>query len=75
MNLKYYDGMGRDVTDYVTGLEAKIEQLEKQIAPKVAETDTKWLSTNQAVTDSVGVVEEEPKPKPKKKKVTKVADA
>jgi len=47
--LKYYDGMGRDVTDYVTGLEKKVAELEAKIG-KPVETSGKWISVEPEVT-------------------------
>lgn len=66
VEMKYYDGMGKDVTDYVNSLEQKIAELEAKYAPKMEET-TVYSQEN------VGIVEEE-KPNPKKRKVTKIAN-
>ena len=47
--MKYYDGMGRDVTDYVTGLEKKIADLEAKITTPT-ETSGKWIPVEPQVT-------------------------
>ena len=47
--MKYYDGMGKDVTDYVAGLEKKIAELEAQKGMPT-ETSGKWIPVEPEVT-------------------------
>jgi hypothetical protein len=61
--LKYYDGMGKDVTDYVLKLEQRVAELEAK-STLITEVASEPVD--------VGIMEEEPKPK--KRKVTKLAD-
>ena len=50
-NLKYYDGMGTEVTAYVDGLEQKIKALEKQL-----DTATRKAKKIEASTEKLEIV-------------------
>ena len=54
--MKYYDGMGRDVTEYVTGLEKQLEELKAKLP-----TEEKPVETVEP--EEVGFLEDVPKPK------------
>jgi hypothetical protein len=58
--LKYYDGMGKDVTDYVTKLEARIKELE--LAATTPEAPKPLPKVD------VGIMEDAPKPTRKARK-------
>lgn len=56
--MKYYDGMGKDVTDYIVDLEHRVAELEAKQGKIVAE------STHATVTvENVEIVEDVPKPR------------
>ena len=63
--MKYYDGMGRDVTDYVTGLEKKIAELEAK-TEKPAETSGKWIPLETPVDIHGSEIEPKPVRRPRK---------
>ena len=69
--MKYYDGMGRDVTDYVSNLEKLVAGLQSQLNAelnrlnkKSDETSGKWIPVEPEVT-----VEETIKPVRRPRKV------
>jgi len=66
--MKYYDGMGRDVSDYVAGLEATVAELKAklELAPKAS-------TLNLTSPDIVGSVETVATPKPRRR-TEQVAD-
>jgi hypothetical protein len=66
--LKYYDDMGKEVTDYVLKLEARIRELELKFT--TPEAPTPQVQETSDIT-TVGIVEEE---KPKKRRMRKVAN-
>ena len=59
--MKYYDGMGKDVSDYVAGLEATVAELkaklELHLAPIISNV------AEQVFTGSVETTEVKPKPR------------
>lgn len=61
--MKYYDGMGKDVTDYVVGLENRIQELE--LSAKAPKTEAKEQLIQKA--EDVGIMEESPKPTRRRK--------
>ena len=65
--MKYYDAMGKDVTDYVNYLEQTIKDLNAKLGAKT------FLETPPKTQNTIGIVEEET-PKPKMRRVPKVAD-
>lgn len=60
--MKYYDGMGKDVSDYVTGLEQTVAELKAklELAPKAS-------TLNLTGPEIVGSVETVPKPQPRRR--------
>jgi len=63
--MKYYDGMGRDVTDYVIGLETRIQEL--TTTSQKAEEPSKAASLSVPIPEILGTVKEET-PKPRRRK-------
>ena len=68
--MKYYDGMGRDVTDYVNGLEKRIHELELLATSQtIPQTPTPEWNPTEDLLPSSGVVEQKttkPVRRPKK---------
>ena len=71
--MKYYDGMGKDVSGYVAGLEAtvaelkaKLEAVDEYYSAKL-ELAPKASTLNLTSPDIVGSVETEVKPKPRRR--------
>jgi len=60
--MKYYDGMGKDVSDYVTGLEKRIHELELSMTTPVKVED--------GIMDSMQAPKEETEVKPKPRRRT-----
>jgi hypothetical protein len=59
--MKYYDGMGRDVSDYVAGLEQAVAELKAklELAPKASTLNL----TSPEIAGSVETTEVKPKPR------------
>ena len=70
--MKYYDGMGRDVTEYVAGLEKKIALLEGKLGISPPTVSLKTETTEKSTP--LETVEEIDKPQTAKKLVKKVAN-
>jgi len=60
--MKYYDGMGRDVTDYVVSLEQTITDLKAKL--ELALKESTLTITGPGIT---GIVETDAKPKPRRR--------
>jgi hypothetical protein len=62
VKVKYYDGFGKEVTDYVTGLEARVKWLERQLAPPKPEVVEVPIPENPPLEnlEKEKVAEEEP---------------
>jgi len=60
--MKYYDGMGKDVSDYVAGLEATVAELKAKLELHLAP-----IISNVAEQVFTGSVETEVKPKPRRR--------
>ena len=63
--MKYYDGMGRDVTAYVAKLEKTVEELKAQIS--VTEPTEEPIQSSEAL-ENVEVMENVAKPKTVRRK-------
>ena len=65
--MKYYDGMGKDVSDYVAGLEATIAEmkakLELHLAPIISNVAEQVFPSSEPTTGSVETTEVKPKPR------------
>ena len=60
--MKYYDGMGRDVTDYVVGLEQTVADLKAMLDYKMQEP-----TLNLTSPETAGSVETVAIPKPRRR--------
>lgn len=60
--MKYYDGMGKDVSDYVAGLEQTLAELKAKL-----ELTTKASTLNLTSPEIAGNVEAVPKPQPRRR--------
>jgi len=65
--MKYYDGMGKDVSDYVAGLEATVAELkaklELHLAPIISNVAEQVFPSSEPTTGSVETTEVKPKPR------------
>lgn len=64
--MKYYDGMGRDVTAYVAKLEKTVEELKAQIS--VTKPTEEPIQSSEAALENVEVMENVAKPKTVRRK-------
>jgi len=65
--MKYYDGMGKDVSDYVAGLEQAVAELkaklELHLAPIISNVAEQVFPSSEPTTGSVETTEVKPKPR------------
>jgi len=59
--MKYYDGMGKDVSDYVAGLEQAVAELKAKLELHLAPIISN--AAEQVFTGSVEITEVKPKPR------------
>jgi len=61
--MKYYDGMGKDVSDYVAGLEQAVAELKAKLELYLAPIISNGNAAEQVFTGSVETTEVKPKPR------------